>query len=95
MDDPVAIPSSTMTTRRPAGSIAFCARVYSARLLRRISCWRADFFAQVLVGHQLEIPALQHGTRLVDRANGQFRLSWGPQFPDQDDIEVAIRANRQ
>jgi hypothetical protein len=39
IDAPVAIPSSTMMTRRPAGSMASRDREYSSRRLRRISCW--------------------------------------------------------
>ncbi len=49
----------------------------------------ADFFTQVLVGRDVEIEAFQDGTRLVERANRQFRLSWRPQFSYKNDIQVS------
>ena len=51
----------------------------------------ADFFAQVVVGRDIEVPAFQDGSCLIHRPHRELRLPWRPQFPDEHHIQVTAK----
>jgi hypothetical protein len=90
MDDPVAIPSSTMMTTRPEGSTASLRASVELPPPAENFLLGADFFAQVLVGRYRSTDP--SGRRLPHPPH-QWRApaALAPEFPDQHHIQIAAQ----